>query len=397
MINRCLSAILGISRMSCLLAASFATAQAAPMYPAFRDIPKTGYIGDEDAAPISYQLSAFSSQHSALSTQHSALSTRRGITEFVRYVQQHKSYPDSVKEFIKQEWARRKDGTEQRAFIPEALAVLHPRFKRGLEAYQARQYQYCAKIMGELSLTANPYLASYAALFQTKALVQEVQLEYAAVLLNFYFRDDFDVGQYCLDVDEMKFLQGYCLYHVFEGQQAKEALERFLQDYPKAAPALRAAAKELLKNLNPPPRKNLDQVAHLMADAGLWLTEGETGIDPQTQQAKALMILEEMIRQAQQREQQSRRTSGQQQSQGGGQQAARGTQAPQMPALQSTAPQGTSTIGRLHDAPRAAPGEVWGQMKPQDRAKILQFLQENFPSRYRQLVEQYYRELAKEE
>jgi hypothetical protein len=36
-------------------------------------------------------------------------------------------------------------------------------------------------------------------------------------------------------------------------------------------------------------------------------------------------------------------------------------------------------------------------MKPQQRARILQVLQENFPNRYRQLVEQYYKELAREQ
>ncbi|MCH8912916.1 MAG: hypothetical protein IIA33_05040, partial [Planctomycetes bacterium] len=244
----------------------------------------------------------------------------------------------------------------------------------------------------ELCLNSNRYLSSYAALFQTKALVQEVQLEYAAMLLNFYLREDFDVSQYCLDVAEMKFLQGYCLFHTFQIEQARDALNHFLEDYPESDPALRASARELLQSMSPPPRKDLGQVAHLMADAGLWLTEGETGIDPQIQQAKALMILEEMIRNAQQQERQQ-----QQQQQGQGQPSAQQAQTPQRPASQSALPQGKATQGQLHSAPRAAPGEVWGSMKPQQRARILQVLQENFPNRYRQLVEQYYKELAREQ
>ncbi len=327
-------------------------------------------------------------QHSALSTQHSVLDV---VGRFVEYVQQRESYPETVRRFIAEEWQRRKDGTALRTFIPEALAVLHPRFKIGLDAYEARQHDYCAKIMGELSLNSNRYLSSYAALFQTKALVQEVQLEYAAMLLNFYLREDFDVSQYCLDVEQMKFLQGYCLFHTFQIRQARETLNHFLEDYPESDPALRASARELLQSMSPPPRKDLGQVAHLMAEAGLWLTEGETGVDPQTQQAKALMILEEMIRNAQQQERQ------QQQRQGRGQPSAQQAQTPQRPAEQSALPPGKATQGQLHSAPRAAPGEVWGSMKPQQRARILQVLQENFPNRYRQLVEQYYKELAREQ
>ncbi len=314
------------------------------------------------------------------------------VARFVEYVEQRGAFPESAANFIRQQWHDHSADSDVRLFIPESLAVLYPRFKRGLEAYEAHRYEYCAKIMGELSLAGDPYLASHAALFQTKALVEQMQFEYATVLLNFYFRDEFDVRQYSLLADEMKFLQAYCLFHTFESSQAEDSLEQFLEDYPQARPDLRAAAKELLAKLDPPPRKTLGQAAHLMADAGLWLTEGETGLDPQISQKKAMMILEELINKAQQQEQQQ-----QQSSQGGGQQATQGTRSPQQPASASATPSGESTTGRLHAAPRAAPGEVWGRMKPKERDRILQVLQENFPSRYRQLVEQYYRQLAGEE
>ncbi len=314
------------------------------------------------------------------------------IARFVEYVEQRGTFPEGAANFIRQQWREHSADDGLRLFIPESLAVLYPRFKRGLDAYEARQHEYSAKIMGELSLSADPYLASHAALFQAKSLVEQMQFEYATVLLNFYFREEFDVGQHTLLADEMKFLQAYCLFHTFEARQAQDSLEQFLNDYPQAGPNLRAAAKQLLGKLDPPPQKTLSQAAHLMADAGLWLTEGETGLDPQTSQKKAMMILEELMNKAQQQEQQQ-----QQSSQGGGQQSTRGTRSPQQPASSSATPSGESTIGRLHAAPRAAPGEVWGRMKPQERDRILQVLQENFPSRYRQLVEQYYRQLAGEE
>ena len=51
--------------------------------------------------------------------------------------------------------------------------------------------------------------------------------------------------------------------------------------------------------------------------------------------------------------------------------------------------------GSMRAARRANPGEMWGSMPPAERERILQALRESFPSRYRQLVEQYYEELAK--
>ena len=39
---------------------------------------------------------------------------------------------------------------------------------------------------------------------------------------------------------------------------------------------------------------------------------------------------------------------------------------------------------------------MWGRMPPKERERILQSMQEQFPNRYRELLEQYYEHLAKE-
>ena len=104
------------------------------------------------------QPSALSPQPSVLSPQSSVPSPQSSVLDvvgrFVEYVQQRESYPETARRFVAEEWQRRKDGTALRTFIPEALTVLHSRFKIGLDAYEARQYDYCAKIMGELSLNS---------------------------------------------------------------------------------------------------------------------------------------------------------------------------------------------------------------------------------------------------
>ena len=71
------------------------------------------------------------------------------VSEFVGFVQAQATYPDSAKSFIQQEWQRRRASEDQRTFIPEALAVLHPRFKKGLDAYAARQFEFaCGSTTG---------------------------------------------------------------------------------------------------------------------------------------------------------------------------------------------------------------------------------------------------------
>jgi len=337
------------------------------------------------------------SQAAALAQQAPPQSATEVVSEFVEHVGSQPRHPQSIKDFVRRQWEQRQGGSDLQTFIPEALAVLYPRFKEGLDAYEAKEYAYCAKIMGGLSLTPDPYLASHAALFQVKAQVQEIQLEYAAMLLNFYFREDFDVRAHCLSADEMKFLQGYCLYHTYQDDAASTALQEFQESFAAAPPALRAAARAMQQDLQQPRARNLDTVAHLMADAGLWLTEGDAGLEVQSRQRKALMILEELIRSAEQQQQQQQQQQQSQQNQGQGQQSAQSTQRPASPAQESMLRGGQAGEGQLHGAPRAAPGEMWGRMRPHERAEIMQVLQQNFPSRYRELVEQYYSELAKEQ
>lgn len=40
-------------------------------------------------------------------------------------------------------------------------------------------------------------------------------------------------------------------------------------------------------------------------------------------------------------------------------------------------------------------GRAWGQLQEKDRKEITQFLDRNFPERYRHLLQQYYSELSK--
>ena len=61
----------------------------------------------------------------------------------------------------------------------------------------------------------------------------------------------------------------------------------------------------------------------------------------------------------------------------------------------SQLPGGWTGKTQLGDLPQANPGDAWGAMPPAEREQILQALRDNFPRRYRKLVEQYYEELAK--
>ncbi|MBL4845317.1 MAG: hypothetical protein JKY65_07320 [Planctomycetes bacterium] len=63
-------------------------------------------------------------------------------------------------------------------------------------------------------------------------------------------------------------------------------------------------------------------------------------------------------------------------------------------AKESKLPGGVSPEGDLAEGPRRADQDAWSELKPKERERAAQFLKERFPSRYRELIERYYRGVA---
>ncbi|HBP23665.1 MAG TPA: hypothetical protein DEA08_38545 [Planctomycetes bacterium] len=67
---------------------------------------------------------------------------------------------------------------------------------------------------------------------------------------------------------------------------------------------------------------------------------------------------------------------------------------PKQGAKKSTLPGGDGKEGELHEASRAADQDGWASMKKKEREKVEQFLKQRFPTRYRELIEKYFRGVA---
>ena len=144
----------------------------------------------------------------------------------------------------------------------------------------------------------------------------------------------------------------------------------------------------------------LGEVSDLMAYSGRRLAHGHAGEPVQLKQKRTIELLTKLIAEAEEKEKQGKKGckncggKGCRKCRGGGPPS--GIQPPSSPAKRSALPGGTGKIGDLHRSPSARPGEEWGKMRPEERRRILQSLRTNFPARYRQLVEQYYKQLARE-
>jgi hypothetical protein len=118
-------------------------------------------------------------------------------------------------------------------------------------------------------------------------------------------------------------------------------------------------------------------VAADMNSAALKLTKLHTDKPTQTAQQSALKKLDEIIARL---EEEERRGSG--------------NGPPKRPARDSTITTGPGGIGTLHAEKRE--GKQWGELPPKERERILQSMNDGFPSHYQRILERYFARLADE-
>lgn len=292
---------------------------------------------------------------------------------------------------IRATWAEC-DGCDGEEFLTQGLAVLSPAFRDGLDAYDADRYLQAAAIMGKLSGDPNQFLSVNASAYEVKSLVQSERLLEALHRIEAYFeRFENPSGHTYLD-GEIHFLHGYCLLSDLQYTKAAAALEAFIGRYPGASQRLVVAAQQMLVELQNRQPGRIGEVVDLMDFCGRRLRVADAGDNVHDRQQRVIDILDRMIEEAEENEKEQSCDK----NSGGGSGGGQGDQSPSNPMQESQLPGGSgSDKADLRAGRRANPAEVWGSMPPAERAKVLQALRDSFPSRYRQLVEQYYEDLAK--
>ncbi len=322
---------------------------------------------------------------------------RGPVDRFMEDLSVETTIPAEAKELIRQTWAKCQD-CDAEEFLTQGLALMSPEFRAGLDAYHQDRYQECAGIMGELRSDPRPFVATHAAVYEVKALVALERLLEAGERIEQLLGTSRDrkgairvderptaVAEYSYFAPEIAFLRGYCLLAGLQYDAAADALAEFLFDHPDASQRLLIAARQMRAELATRQPDQIGEVVDLMNYAGRRLTHGDSGETVQTRQERVVEILDQLIKEAEDQESSSSCSSG----------SGSSGQSPSRPMELSQLPGGSAKEGSLREGRRANPAEVWGSMPPAQRARILQALRDTFPSRYRQLVEQYYEQLAK--
>lgn len=316
------------------------------------------------------------------------------VDRFLASLDADSALPADATDLIRKTWAecRNCDADE---FLTQGLALLSPKLRQGLDAYDAERYGQCAGIMDELRSDANPFVAVHAAAYEIKALVAMDRLLEAGQLIEEILArpagGEDRTATYSYLAPEISFLHGFCLLADLRYGEAEDALLRFLRRYPDTSQRLLMAARQMLAELENRQPGQIGEIVDLMDFAGRRLTHGHTGQPVQGRQERIVDLLDRLIEEAEEQENSSSNSS----SSGGGGGGSSGGPSPSTPMQDSQLPGGQAAEGALQAGRRANPGDVWGAMPPDERERILQALRDNFPSRYRQLVEQYYEHLGK--
>ena len=306
------------------------------------------------------------------------------VQRFVDSVADVEYFDRQAREFVARTWLERQGEDDPEAFVSEALAVLSDPFRRGLEAFEGEEYEAAHALMDALSTAEDPYLISTAGYFAVRSLVELSRLEDAQAAAERMTARPFELEHFTPYAADLAFLRAYCQLHNLHYDEAAASLRRFGQQFPNAPARLTVTAQQLLIELEGRQPGQVSDVADLMIYAGRRLGHADSGDRPQQRQAEAIALLDELIEEAENREKGG----------GGGGSSGSGSRAPSNPMDRSQLPGGSTGKAQLGDLPKADPGDAWGAMPPAEREEILQSLQQRFPSRYRQLVEQYFEELA---
>jgi len=187
--------------------------------------------------------------------------------------------------------------------------------------------------------------------------------------------------------EALLFYRAVAHHHLVQPDKADAALGQLLEQEDKLPSRFQKLATLMRQDLAGLQDESLDHIARRMADVRRRLALGRSGERVQGVENGVIESLDKLIKKAEDQLQQQQQKS-------------------QSPGNPGGAPSGTpmddSKIAELK-----APGEVerrdigrgtgWGNLDDKDREKALQEIGREFPSHYREVIEEYFRRLAAEE
>jgi hypothetical protein len=198
-----------------------------------------------------------------------------------------------------------------------------------------------------------------------------------------------DAKQVC-DPASLIFYRAVCQHHLLKKKECVNNVELLLERKAELPARFTQVAQLMVADIKPLKDDSLDEVARLMNDVQRRLGFGRAGTRVREEEQEIVDKLEKMIEkmeeQLKQQQQQQQQQSGQQQKQNQGQ----GT--PMQESRLAGGPPGAGDVDQKDIGKR----DGWGNLPPAERQASLQRMTQELPSHYREVIEGYFRQLAKE-
>ena len=260
--------------------------------------------------------------------------------------------------------------------LVETIAMLHPtareviqwgtspgrpRIKPRLEVLELDDLSLWAQ--SHLRLYLGRWLAQHALYDESLATIGDIQPEQV------------------LDPATLLFYQGVGHHRMLQRDECLQVLGRLLENRGQIPRRYETVAVLMEADIQPLKPDSLDEIARLMDDIERRLGFGRAGTRVREQEDEVIAKLDKMIEELEQQMQQQAA-------------AAAGSAGSSTPAPDST-PAGGTGPGEV-DPRRLGQRANWGNLPPKERHEALQQIAKGLPSHYREVIEEYFRKLARD-
>jgi len=186
-----------------------------------------------------------------------------------------------------------------------------------------------------------------------------------------------------VDPASLLFCQSVVHHWLLDKKQCLPTIARLLENKDSIPRRYTVVAQLMEADLKPLKTDSLDEIARLMNDIRRRLALARAGTRVRKQEDEVIAKLDKMIEELEKQRQQQ-----QQQQQAGGQMQ------PSQP-MPDSMPGGGSGPGEVNPK-KIGKKSDWGNLPPKEREQALQQISKDFPSHYREVIEEYFRKLARD-
>lgn len=189
------------------------------------------------------------------------------------------------------------------------------------------------------------------------------------------------------DPASLLFYRGIALHRLLKKDECIPVVEQLLEREEDVPRRFATLAKMIQADIGPLKEDSLDEISRLMDSIQVRLGHGRAGKRVRTEEDDVIEKLDKMIKELEDQ-------AKQQQQQASASGKAGDTLNPSKP-MEDSMPGGASGPGNV-DAKEISQKSGWGDLPPKERQQTLQQLGKEFPSHYRDVIEEYFRKLAQE-